>query len=558
MQRFTIFFSAFSALFLLSFTAFSQNRFEGYNIILDVPENQQTAACTIRYAPPTTNITISDLDTKTPMNVRSCGSSGASLSQNGSIASMTAGKTDYKWCFEGEDKSYRISFRGDQSSETVIYDWIPNRQPNENGAYNIKDFGAKGDGRTDDTISIQSALAYLATRNGGTLIFPEGDYMVGGISNFKGLVVPSGVNIQGVSSISSNTSTNNINQKSPSRIVLTGINRALFKIGECTENINFKDIELYAQNNNNTYGFEAVGAFISSQNFVFERVIFNNFFRGIYGHGLPVTNKQWQFDYIKVKNCKFVYNRDAGIWNDVSNSDWKIEGSLFINPKKQAGQNANSMHFERSAAVFISDTFGGGFPNALGGTYLDLLSPAIVTIIGSQTESMTNSIVLNGANIQGAGDYSYPITLLNCVFGDQIFLNARATFVSVGSLYGPNTFKTDPLVRIYSTGDRFCYDGGILGCEGRTRTFFDKAQIIFMTGHPSDFGKLEGYPTVFGTDVQFNSPVQMPSFNQNQLPAGKANGSMVYCQNCRRNTTPCQQGGTGAPAMMVGGQWSCL
>lgn len=559
MHRFILFISACFAVLFLTFPAISQNRFEGYNIILDVPEDHRSATCTIRYVPPTTNITISDLDTKTPMKVRSCGTSGASLTQNGSIASMTASKTDYKWCFEGEDKSYRVSFRGDQSSGTVIYDWFPNREPNENGAYNVKDFGAKGDGRADDTIAIQSALAYLATRNGGTLIFPEGDYLVGGTSNYKGLIVPSGVIIQGISSANSNSYTNNVNQKSPSRIVLTGRNRALFKIGECTDSITIKDIELYAQSNDNTYGFEAVGAFTSAQNFYFERVVFNSFYRGIYGHAIPVNNvKMWQFDYIKLNHCRFIYNRDAGIWNDVSNSDWKIEGSLFINPKKQAGQNANSMHFERSAAVLISDTYGGGFPNALGGTFLDVLSSGVITILTSQTENMTNSIVLNAANIQGAGDYSYPLTILNSVFGNQIFLNSRVTLVSTGSLYSANTFKTNPLVRVYSTGDRFCYDGGILGCQGATRTFFDKAQVIFMTGQPSDFGKLEGYPTVFGTDVQFNAPVQMPSFPQNQLPAGKANGSMVYCQNCRRNTTPCQQGGSGAPAMMVGNQWSCL
>jgi len=58
--------------------------------------------------------------------------------------------------------------------------------------------------------------------------------------------------------------------------------------------------------------------------------------------------------------------------------------------------------------------------------------------------------------------------------------------------------------------------------------------------------------------VQFNAPVQMPSVKQNVLPAGKLNGSMVYCADCRRSTTPCQAGGTGAPAMVVGNQWSCL
>lgn len=548
----------FSAIFVCSFSVYSQNKFEGYNIILDVPENHKSATCTIRYVPPTTNITISDLNPATPMKVKSCNGSSSKLTQNGSTASMQASASDYKWCFEGEDKKYRISFRGDQYSGTVIYDWVTTPDEKTLGFYNVRDFGAVGDGRTDDTLAIRSALAFMATRNGGTLNFPEGDYLVGNIPDYKGIIVPSGVNIQGVSGIQSNTYTNNVVQKSPSRITLAGRNRALFKVGECTERIVIKDIELYAQSNENTYGFEAVGAFTSSQDFYFERVAFNNFYRGIYGHGLDITNQGWQFDYIKLNHCRFLFNRDAGVWNDVKNSDWKIEGSLFINPKKQPGQNADSMNFRHAAAILIQDTYGGGFANALGGTFLNILDSGNVTVITSQTESMTNSMVINDVAIAGAGDYSYPITFVNSIFGNPIVFKGRRTFVSIGSFYGPNTFKADELVRVYSTGDRFCYDGGTLGCQGATRTFFDKATVVFMTGQPGDFGRTEATPTIFGTDVQFGGAVQMPSFQQNKLPAGKPNGSMIYCQNCRRGTTPCQAGGSGAPAMLVNNQWSCL
>ncbi|MGE5266830.1 MAG: hypothetical protein ACM3L9_05620, partial [Deltaproteobacteria bacterium] len=199
----------------------------------------------------------------------------------------------------------------------------------------------------------------------------------------------------------------------------------------------------------------------------------------------------------------------------------------------------------------------GGFANALGGTFINILDSGNVTIIGSQTENMTNSLVYNEVNNQYAGDYSYPITVVNSIFDNSIIFKARRTFVSTGSLYGGNTFTADERVRVYSTGDRFCYDGYILGCRGAQKANFDKATIVFMTGQPSE-GSVQGHPAIFGTDVQFGGAVQLPTFLQNALPAGKANGSMVYCSNCRRSTTPCQSGGSGAPAMMVGGQWSCL
>jgi hypothetical protein len=459
--------------FLLSCAAsgFAQNKFEGYNIILDVPENQTAATCTIRYAPPTTDITVTDLNPATPMRVRSCAGSDSKITQTGASATLRASATDYKWCFEGEDKRYRLSFRGDQSSGNIVYDWTTTPDERNLGFLNVRDFGARGDGKTDDTIAIQSALAFLGTRNGGTLQFPEGEYLVGGTPGYKGIVVPTGVNIQGVSGIQSNSYTNNVVQRSPSRITLVGANRSIFKIGECTERLVFRDIELYARSNENTAGFEAVGAFTSSQDFYFERVVFNNFFRGIYGRGLPQNNKQWQFDYIKVNHCRFMFNRDAGIWNDTQNSDWKVEGSLFINPKRQPGQNGDSMNFVRAAMILIQDTYGGGFSYARGGTFLRTLNAGNITVLTSQTENMTNSFVLNEEEIVGAGDYSYPVTFVNSIFGDSIIFKARRTFVSIGSLYGPNTFKADGLVRVYSTGDRFCYDGGTLGCEARRARF---------------------------------------------------------------------------------------
>lgn len=58
-----------------------------------------------------------------------------------------------------------------------------------------KDFGAKGDGSTNDTTSIQNAINYVAT-SGGVLFFPIGTYMV------AKLKVPSNVILKGVYGLS--------------------------------------------------------------------------------------------------------------------------------------------------------------------------------------------------------------------------------------------------------------------------------------------------------------------------------------------------------------------
>lgn len=56
---------------------------------------------------------------------------------------------------------------------------------------NVKDFGAVGDGTTDDKTAIQAALTSLAS-TGGTLFFPSGTYLTSG-----GLTVPGNVKLTG-------------------------------------------------------------------------------------------------------------------------------------------------------------------------------------------------------------------------------------------------------------------------------------------------------------------------------------------------------------------------
>lgn len=543
---------AFVALLVSSLPIFSQNKLEGYNIIVDVPTNQRQPTCAVRYVPPSTVITVTDLDPSTPMRLTACDGSGSSFTQTSATnATMRASATNYKWCFRGEDERYRVTFSAPNAGP-VIYNWFASRDDRERGFYNIRDFGAVGDGKTDDTIAFKSAMAVIASNNGGTLTIPDGEYIV-----TSPVAVPSGLVMIGTNGLNSMASTSDVTRKNPSRITLQGSNRALFRVGECVEHVTIRDLELYAESNDGTSGIEAAGAYISSQGFNFDRVTFNNFNRGINAAGLPQSNLNWQFDYVKINACRFIYNRDAGIYVNSRNTDWKIEGTVFVNPRRQPNQNANAMHFERVGFVLIQDTFSGGFSNALGGTFINILDSGPVTIIGSQAEAMTNALVYNDVNNPAAGDLSYPITIVNSIFEDPIIFKARRTVVSTGSLYGARTFRADERVRVYSTGDRFCYDGNILACRGAEKNNFDKATVIFMTGQPGE-GQVKGHPTFFGTDVEFGAPVQMSSFGVNALPAGRANGSMVYCSNCRRSTTPCQGGGSGAPAMVVSGQWSCL
>ncbi len=56
--------------------------------------------------------------------------------------------------------------------------------------FNVHDHGATGDRKTNDRAAIQSAINACATAGGGTVVFPPGDYLCGG------LTLASGVRIQ--------------------------------------------------------------------------------------------------------------------------------------------------------------------------------------------------------------------------------------------------------------------------------------------------------------------------------------------------------------------------
>ena len=59
--------------------------------------------------------------------------------------------------------------------------------------FNVKDFGAVGDGQTDDTAAFQKALDAASQAGGGVVQAPRGNYFFAGNLN-----VPSAVTLSGI------------------------------------------------------------------------------------------------------------------------------------------------------------------------------------------------------------------------------------------------------------------------------------------------------------------------------------------------------------------------
>jgi len=68
------------------------------------------------------------------------------------------------------------------------------------GAYNatVDEFGARGDGQTDDAPAITKAIDYAYAAHGGVVLLPAGQYYLKNLKEGERLAVPAGVTLKGV------------------------------------------------------------------------------------------------------------------------------------------------------------------------------------------------------------------------------------------------------------------------------------------------------------------------------------------------------------------------
>ena len=81
--------------------------------------------------------------------------------------------TDVETVYSASNGSSLIGYT--QGSANAVSRTVQNKLQE---SVSVKDFGAVGDGSTDDTVAIQNAINYAGTVNGATVYFPTGTYKV--------------------------------------------------------------------------------------------------------------------------------------------------------------------------------------------------------------------------------------------------------------------------------------------------------------------------------------------------------------------------------------------
>ena len=113
--------------------------------------------------------------TPTGKNLMLAATEGAARNALGLQTGATAIAGAYSELENGTQTNYRVW------SPKNISDYVESQVDTAKVFVNVKDYGAKADGTTDDSVAAQEAMNHVASAGGGTVLFPEGTYFWDGI-----------------------------------------------------------------------------------------------------------------------------------------------------------------------------------------------------------------------------------------------------------------------------------------------------------------------------------------------------------------------------------------
>ncbi|MBV9211835.1 MAG: right-handed parallel beta-helix repeat-containing protein [Acidobacteria bacterium] len=404
----------------------------------------------------------------------------------------------------------------------------------ENEGISVKRFGARGDGKTDDTAAIRAAVQAIAGAGGGRLFFPNGIYPVS-----SAIDLPSGITIAGASGAYNGSC----------QIRLTAAGQKIFTIGENRRRISIHDIELKAAPASTspyrimekTIGIDARGkAPNSSFEIEFRNLSITGFDRGISAEDSQGA-RAWQFDDVLIDHCTFAEN-NYGIYVDSQNASyWKINNCWIVSMSGGYG-----IYLKSSGFVTIDTTTGGGPPLARvrgvqpGKTFIYIGGAhGTITLIETQCEEEENFM-----EVVEPSNYSYPITVMSCIIGPKVMLRANCVYVSIGNFYGAGVVQavdkgTDVL--IHSLGDvaEMPLNSGRTPKGATPFQMQYNSRVVFGTniygveiGNEATFSKNVGIGMSPSADALLN--LATPNDNYVQLRLGNTQG---YYYDLFRDTT---------------------
>lgn len=266
--------------------------------------------------------------------------------------------------------------------------------------FNVKNYGAKGDNVTDDTIAIQNAISAAISSSGGTIYFPAGTYVNTGISISSSVPIKllgqgskSGYYAFGSGAWSTALTGSALRCTSATNdgVVLTGASS--FQV------IKVSDLAILGPGSGTTNGFN-LGSTVGAQRGVFNNVMLANFY-----HGLALGNSE---------DCSFyslyTYGCNTGIYangpasNDHRFYDWQAQSC------NKAASLVDGAGLSFYGGLIQSDGYGIVFEPSIASTNFDRTS-----ISGMWFENNTSGNIVfdtTNGNIQD-------VSISHCRFSDS-------------------------------------------------------------------------------------------------------------------------------------------
>lgn len=326
----------------------------------------------------------------------------------------------------------------------------------------VKDFGAVGDGTTDDTNAFKNALTAIS--DGGTLLIPVGRYKL-----TDTLTLKTGITIQGQGNADRTFGIPNTSAVS-SYIFQTTANKSVFAIGGNTRQLRIKNVSLAISLNPSLTPSSTINGIVmsdtynhSSTDIVISECSFYNFNKAIwcYDNALPHPGTpDWQCDDVTISQCSFYMNTN-GIYLNTNNADaWTLINTDFFN-----GDNAYGIVFNRSGTFTAMNCFGGQItstsPVNAYGIYVG--GDALIDtskFINCQWENSTAMLYVATTYYPNQPVGELKIIFDSCEVEADVTLAAACNFVSFSSRYTKNVYVTGSNVIAESYSDYFLSPNG--------------------------------------------------------------------------------------------------
>lgn len=272
--------------------------------------------------------------------------------------------------------------------------------------FNAKSYGAKGDGTTDDTAAINSAIAALNAAGRGRLYFPAGDYRTtGALTPITAVVIISG---DGRGDAASPPTAGVFG----TRVYSTSATAVTFTINSS----HFRFENLFIQNQAATT--PTAGAGIVATN---------------------LTNAYQKVDFVNVGVDGFYDDIDVQVGDD-----WRIEDSAITTPVRYGVRVRNILLADTGGWSITNSTFLSNFstrPNAIaikvescGGA--KIANTNILgyknAVVADQTGGVTSVLLINNCSFENLAGDAISVTgwslvsVTNCEFGMYDTTTARA------------------------------------------------------------------------------------------------------------------------------------